>query len=109
MSSVVPPACAREPGSADPLAGGGVSDTTAGSTRITAYPAVAPAPNAGVNTRTGELITPSATASLIASGMLAAEAGLPRDRLYFNVDRLGNVEVQPVPGQAGFGRRLLHH
>src|SRR6516162_5181978 len=73
MSSVVPPACAGAPARVGPRAGGWVSDTTAGSTRITAYPAVAPAPNAGVNTRTGELITPSATASLIASGVLGAE------------------------------------
>ena len=66
---------------------GWVSETTAGSTRITAYPAVAPAPNAGVNTRTGALITPSATASLIASGMLAADTFPSRPTLKYSRSR----------------------
>jgi hypothetical protein len=56
----------------------------AGSIRMTAYPAVAPAPNAGVNTRAGLAITPSATASRIASGMLAADVLPTRPRLKYS-------------------------
>jgi len=56
----------------------------AGSIIMTAYPAVAPAPNAGVNTRVGLAITPSATASLIASGMLAADVLPTRSRLKYS-------------------------
>src|SRR5665811_1356606 len=48
--------------------------TTAGSIRITVYPATAPAPKPGAKIRVGSLMTPSQTASWMASGMLAEEA-----------------------------------
>jgi len=48
--------------------------TTAGSMRITQYPATAPAPKPGAKIRVGSLMTPSRTASWMASGMLADEA-----------------------------------
>ena len=48
--------------------------TTAGSIRITVYPATAPAPKPGAKILVGSLMTPSQTASWMASGMLAEEA-----------------------------------
>ncbi len=66
--------CAASDGDAAPDADWAAMATTAGSMRITVYPATAPAPKPGAKTRIGLVITPSRTASWMASGMLAEDA-----------------------------------
>ena len=77
----------------------GSGATTAGSMRSTAYPATAPAPKPGVNTRVGVESTPSRTASWIARGMLAAEVLPTRAMLKY-------IRSWPMPAcSARSGRR----